>query len=117
MSVSDKMPEFNADQFGARLREALARGSMDVKALQEAVKARTRGAGGSSYGSIWSYVNGKAPQEPRREVVEAIADVLGFSAEELRFGSPAAAPANDEGAGSFRRWKEEVRECLRPIVE
>ncbi|HUF69829.1 MAG TPA: hypothetical protein VMM79_14390 [Longimicrobiales bacterium] len=82
------MGAFDPRGFGERLRRALDDGRAlghnlsDVKALQAAVHQRTD-ARGTSYGSIWSYVNGQAPLEPRREVVEALAVVLGVRVEWL----------------------------------
>lgn len=70
------MPTFDPKAFGERLRNALEARGWDVKKLREAVHTKTGGARGTSYGSVWSYVKGQAPIDPRREVVEALADLL-----------------------------------------
>lgn len=95
-------PTFDPEAFGRRLREAMACPhvlpdgreveELDVKNLQEQVRAATRGATGTSYGSIWSYVNGKAPLEPRREVVEALGEILDRVPHYLMFGEGPRTP-------------------------
>ena len=74
------MPTFDPAAFGARLRDAMEKRGFDVKKLREKVEneviSKTGKKRGTSYGTVWSYVNGQAPLEPRREVVEALAEVL-----------------------------------------
>jgi hypothetical protein len=82
------MPEFDPKAFGSRLRGEMRERGVETKALQEDVRERTGGARGTSYGSVWSYVNGQAPVEPRREVVEAMAVELGVLPEYLLHGGP-----------------------------
>lgn len=82
------MPDFDATAFGTRLHAALQDRGWDVKKLQETVRGRYGRLPGSSYGNVWSYVNGKAPIEPRRELVDAMADLLGVFPEYLLFGGP-----------------------------
>lgn len=80
------MTDFDPQAFGARLRDEMGVRGLDVKALREAVHLETGGARGTSYGSVWSYVNGQAPLEPRREVVEGMAKVLRVRAAWLLHG-------------------------------
>lgn len=96
---------------------------MDVKALQERVAAKVPGKRmGTSYGSVWSYVNGKAPQEPRRETVEAMADILGVRPEYLLFDEPRteAARIAEEQASAIdtgHSWPAEWRPILDAFPE
>ena len=80
------MPTFDPKAFGERLRDALEEGGWDVKKLRQAVHTKTGGARGTSYGSVWSYVNGQAPIDPRREVVEALSELLDRLPEFLMYG-------------------------------
>jgi transcriptional regulator with XRE-family HTH domain len=81
------MGGFDPVAFGGRLREELERRGWDVKTFQQNVAAKVPGSRmGTSYGSIWSYVNDQAPQEPRRETVEAMAALLGVRPDYLLFG-------------------------------
>jgi transcriptional regulator with XRE-family HTH domain len=83
------MGGFDPVAFGERLREELDLKGWDVKAFQQKVAAKVPGNRmGTSYGSIWSYVNDQAPQEPRRETVEAMASLLGVRPDYLLFGGP-----------------------------
>src|SRR5689334_10691178 len=82
------MPEFDPVAFGFRLREELERAGLDVKAFQAKVVERGGAMVGTSYGSIWSFVKGHAPREPRVEVIEAMAHVLGVLPSYLMIGGP-----------------------------
>ncbi|HSG48657.1 MAG TPA: hypothetical protein VLA43_12630, partial [Longimicrobiales bacterium] len=60
--------------FGERLSQEMATRGVTVPQLSEAVRRRSGGARGTSYGSVWAYAQGKGPETaPRREVVEALA--------------------------------------------
>jgi len=84
------MPGFNPVALGERLREEMGKQTppLDVKALQKRVIENAGEARGTSYGSIWSYVNGQAPLEPRREVIEGMATVFGVLPDYLLAGGP-----------------------------
>lgn len=79
---------FDPEVFGEQLSIEIERAGMDVKQLQQGVRDRIGKARGTSYGSIWSYVNGQAPLEPQREVVNALAEVLDVLPGWLLFGDP-----------------------------
>ena len=80
------MADFDPVSFGKRLREELKEQGWGVKRLREKLLARTGAARGTSYGSVWSYVNGEAPAEPHRKVVEAMSDLFGVMPGYLMFG-------------------------------
>lgn len=118
-------PSFEPEGFGWRVRNALLAKGWDVKALQEAVRARYGNLLGSSYGSVWSYVNGKAPQEPRREVVEAMASLLDRPPRFLLFGEgpkterekvAQEAAVSVRGKPGKRRGKDFTAEDFREAV-
>lgn len=96
--------EFDPVAFGGRLKVELARRDWNVKALQEKLRAKTGKIPGTSYGSLWSYVNGQAPIEPRREAIEALAELLNILPHFLMTGDgprtavEAAAAADSVGA-------------------
>lgn len=99
------MTQFDPEAFGQRLTEALTERGWDVKTLQESLREETDTAPGTSYGSVWSYVRGKAPQDPRQEVVEAMGRLLSRTPRYLLYG---VGPKNsDEEA-------EQVAEGPRP---
>jgi len=70
------MPEFDPVAFGRRIEEERKRLGWDLPTLQKKLAAVTNGAPGTSYGSVWSYKAGKAPQHVRREVVEGLAELF-----------------------------------------
>ena len=80
------MPTFDPVAFGERLRRHMDERDLDVKSLRQQVSDATGGARGTSYGTVWSYVKGHAPLEPRREVVEALAALLDVLPEYLLHG-------------------------------
>lgn len=83
------MTAFDPEVFGERLRKEMAERGLDVKALHEAVARLTNNGRGTSYGSVWSYVNGQAsPSGPREVVVAALAEALGVLPEYLLGGGP-----------------------------
>jgi transcriptional regulator with XRE-family HTH domain len=93
-----------------RLTSALDEKGWGYEDFHRRVRDAAHGARGTSYGSVWSYVNGKV-SEPRAPVVLAMAEVLGVTYEWLATGdgprtcedaarqdrTPRAA-ARDEGA-------------------
>jgi hypothetical protein len=87
---------------------------LQLKPFQEAVQEKTGHARGTSYGQVWSYVKGQAPLEPRREVVEAMAEELGVLPTYLLYGGSRTAEeaqvveAVAEEEGSFLRRMQEV---------
>lgn len=82
------MSTFDPGAFGERLRRCMAQRGLDVKSLRQQISDATGGARGTSYGTIWSYVKGHAPLEPRREVVEALAALFDVLPEYLLHGGP-----------------------------
>lgn len=99
------MPDFDAVAFGERLHDELERRAWNVKTLQRHLRGRTGGAKGTSYGQVWSYVNGKAPIEPRRNVLEALAVLLEVRMEWLAFAEEPR--TEQEGrAAEVRGWSK-----------
>lgn len=70
---------------GRRLASRLEEKGWAYKDFQRRVRDASGGARGTSYGSIWAYVNGKVA-EPRPRIVAVMADVLGLSREWLATG-------------------------------
>jgi transcriptional regulator with XRE-family HTH domain len=98
-----------------RLAGALQDKGWGYEDFHQRVRTAADGARGSSYGSVWSYVNGKVA-EPRPRIVRAMADVLGVTYEWLatgdgpktreelaRSGSTPRAAALDAGADRLAR--------------
>ena len=118
--------EFEPVGFGERLQAELDRRAWDVKTLQKAVRTKMGKARGTSWGSIWSYVNGHAPIEPRREVMEALAELLGILPHFLMYGdgyrtAVEAAAATDfsrisrrSGAAGSLFWREGITNTGQP---
>lgn len=118
------MAEYSAAGFGDRLRKAMERQGWTVKShvrrLQQDVHKATRGARGTSYGSIYSYVHGQGPpSEPRREVVDALAKVLKVLPDHLLFGGPktieesALGVPRDENRIAAQRLRIAVYEAVK----
>lgn len=70
---------------GERLSARLQEKGWSYKEFQRKVQRAAEGARGTSYGTVWSYVNGEVA-EPRPRVVQAMAEVLGLSTEWLASG-------------------------------
>jgi len=87
---------------------------MDVKRLRERVADRTEDARGSSYGSVWSYVN-DPPTNPREEIVRALAVELGVTFEWLATGAGPRTP--QEAAILEGREAAEKPELLRALED
>lgn len=71
-------PPLDAEGLGKRLSSRLQEKGWGYKEFQRRVREATDGARGTSYGSVWAYVNGEVA-EPRHRIVAAMADVLGLS--------------------------------------
>lgn len=105
--------------FGRRLSSRLEEKGWAYKEFQRRVRDATGGARGTSYGSVWAYVNGEVA-EPRPRIVAAMADVLGLSREWLATGTgprtreEAARRALDARSGP--REREEGGERIRGLV-
>lgn len=80
------MPQVDPLALGKRLSKEMARSKLTLEGFRLAVENRSGHARGTSYGSIWSYVNGQGSAEPRRELIEAMADVLGVLPDYLLTG-------------------------------
>ena len=93
------MPKRNFDpmSFGRRLTNEMRSAGLDVKALQARVRRKTN-ARGTSYGTVWSYVNGQAPTEPRREVINALAEIFSVRPQWLAFESGRRTTAEEAAA-------------------
>ena len=64
-------------ELGKRLRAELRiSGNMTVQSLQTELRERLGGARHTSYGSVWAYVNGRAPEKYNPQVLEAMARIL-----------------------------------------
>jgi hypothetical protein len=85
MPKTDQFPTINPTAMSRVLQEELK--GWELREFQEAVKEASGGARGSSYGAVWSYVN-DPPQNPRRVIVEAMAEVLQVRFEYLATGEP-----------------------------
>lgn len=79
------LPSVDSQALGARLAAGLQEKGWSYTEFQKRVQRAAKGARGTSYGTVWSYVNGEVA-EPRPRVVEAMADVLGLSAQWLTSG-------------------------------
>lgn len=90
------MSEYTPQGFGDRLQAAMERRGWSVKGdltrLQEEAAKLSGGSRGTSYANIYSYVHGRGPiDEPRREVVKALATVLNVLPDHLVYGGPRTA--------------------------
>ena len=108
------MPDFNPVGLGKRLKLEMERQQppLDVKALQARVIEKAGAMRGTSYGSIWSYVKGQAPLEPRREVIDALASVLGVLPSYLLAGGPRTPEEKDVADLAAERAKGNFLEAL-----
>jgi transcriptional regulator with XRE-family HTH domain len=90
-------PTFDPIAFGERLRKEMDRTGKKTKPLHVELRDKLgKEAPGTSYGQVWTYVNGQAPIEPRREVLEALAEVFNVRVEFLAFGQGARTEAEEE---------------------
>lgn len=100
----------DARDLARRLATRLEEKGWTYKEFQQRVREASDGARGTSYGSVWSYVNGEVA-EPRPRVLRAMADVLGLSVDWLVSGAGprtrgeaarralGPSPSDDEGHG------------------
>ncbi len=79
------LQDVDANALSQRLSRRLREKGWGYQEFHKKVRDACRGARGSSYGSVWSYVNGKVT-EPRPTVVRAMADVLDLRYEWLVSG-------------------------------
>ena len=79
------VPTVDSQALGARLAASLQEKGWSYKEFQEKVQRAAGGARGTSYGTVWSYVNGEV-SEPKPRVVRAMADALGLSTQWLVSG-------------------------------
>ena len=95
------MQPCDSSGLGERLeRELKGKGWAITKLRSEVTNRLGDGHPHTSYGSVWSYVNGQAPDNPRREVLEAMADALGVRVEYLLHDGPRTdAEASRESTG------------------
>lgn len=84
------MHDYSPEAFGKTIREEMKRrGWSEIRDLQERLKrAAPPGTPGLSYASVWSYVNGDGPANPRRGVVETLAELFGTRTDYLLYGGP-----------------------------
>lgn len=116
----DRMSQKLTIQYGERLRLALKEAPMSVRKLAEEMSGRYGHLRGSSYGGIRQYVGGKI-ESPRRELLDAFADVLRVRPEWLAFNDGAMTAQEDqvrsalEGATTSERregewdWREDIQ--------
>lgn len=76
----------DSQALGARLTASLQEKGWSYKEFQKRVKSAAGGARGTSYGTVWSYVNGEV-SDPRPRIVQAMADALGLSPKWLTSGN------------------------------
>jgi hypothetical protein len=102
-------------ELGRRLRDEMALRFPDVKAFAAAVAKTAGPVRGTSYPNIYAYVTGKAPDEPRPAIIEAMAKVLGVLPEYLVSDGPRTAAEQEarERIPSPRerkdvRWADEI---------
>jgi transcriptional regulator with XRE-family HTH domain len=79
------IPSVDSRALGERLSASLQEKGWSYKEFQRKVHRAAGGARGTSYGTVWSYVNGEVA-EPRPRIVRAMAEVLGLSTEWLASG-------------------------------
>lgn len=100
MSETDK-EGFDPEAFGERLEQEMLAQGWDVQTLRDKLTRETNGTRGTSYGAVWSYVNGQAPARgPRQKVVEGLAELFSVRPEYLLHGGPrteAEAALQEEG--------------------
>lgn len=82
------MKRLNKKDVAQRLKEAMRRRGMSTRAVQDAIRTTRGNIDGSSYGTIAAYWRGDV-QRPRVEVLEAIAEALGYRPEWLIWGEGA----------------------------
>lgn len=75
----------HSDALARRLASTLEERGWGYEDFHRRVREAADGARGSSYGSVWSYVNGKV-SEPRPKIVRAMAEALGVTYEWLATG-------------------------------
>lgn len=101
---------------GERITQAMNRGGWEYKALHEALHKRTGKAKGTSYGAVWAYANGQGPAEPRENVMEALAELLGVNVRWLLYGvgpknpSEEAERAAEEGPPPGAAYLDDLEE-------
>jgi hypothetical protein len=105
------MNRFDPEAFGRRLSRELGIKRWDVKRFQQELEKKVAGARmGTSYGSVWSYVNGQAgTREPRRETVEAMASLFGVLPDHLLYGGPRTEAARIAALGSEEALEDQRR--------
>jgi transcriptional regulator with XRE-family HTH domain len=84
-SLMGMIPHVDSSTLGERLFASLQEKGWSYKEFQQKVQRVAGGARGTSYGTVWSYVNGEVA-EPRPRIVQAMAEVLGLSTEWLASG-------------------------------
>jgi transcriptional regulator with XRE-family HTH domain len=89
-----------------RLASRLEEKGWGYEDFHRRVRDAADGARGSSYGSVWSYVNGKVA-EPRPQIVRAMAEVLGVTYEWLVTGE---GPRTAEEVARTRTPKSAARD-------
>lgn len=122
------MGDYDPAEFGKRARaEFNAAGKWkDLRAFQKALRDETGGARGTTYGSVWSYVNGEGPANPQREVVQAMARLFSVSghtvrADYLLYGGmkteEEAAEQRRQEAAEGAELYDQLREAIPPLAE
>lgn len=105
------------DGLARRLSSTLEERGWGYEDFHRRVREAAAGARGSSYGSVWSYVNGKVA-EPRPRIVRAMADALGVTYEWLVSGQ---GPRTTEEAARTRTppaaAREEGQQRLARLLE
>lgn len=104
-------------ELARRLTTTLEERGWGYEDFHRRVREASDGARGSSYGSVWSYVNGKV-QEPRPKIVRAMAEALGVTYEWLATGR---GPRTTEEAARTRTppvvAREEGQQRLARLLE
>jgi hypothetical protein len=105
------LKRFDPKAFGRRLSLELDAKKWDVRHFQQELEKRVKGERmGTSYGSVWSYVNGQAgTREPRRETVEAMAALLGVLPDYLLYDGPRTEAARIAALGSEEALEDQRR--------
>lgn len=108
---------FDPQGFGERLSARLEEQGFSIKQFQERLRDEYGELRGTSYGAIWAAVDGQASSAgPRRETVEAMADLLDSSPEHLLYGTSPASPvhaAEEEAANPGAEFLEDVLDSIR----
>ena len=106
--MSQKLTREYSERLGLALKEGPH--PMSVRKLAEEMSSRYNHLRGSSYGGIRQYVEGKI-ESPRRELLDAIADVLGVRPEWLASNSGPMTKLQEHAQQAHQQAKSRTKPC------